>query len=127
MRSSCDGWRWTRVAVILALSCLSAGKLQADVAESQRDEVRHLLEFVRDGHCSVERNGTRYTGKDAYSHIMKKYDYFRDRIETSEDFIELSATKSTMSDQYYRVFCDGIPPMRTKDWLLEELNEFRKP
>ena len=77
--------------------------------------------------CSIERNGKKYAGNDAYSHIMKKYDYFRDRIETSEDFIELSATKSTMSAKYYLVFCDGNPPMRTKDWLLEELREFRRP
>ncbi len=127
MKLFSDGWRSLRVAAILAVSILSSLNVQADVAESQRDEVRHLLEFVRDSRCSIERNGKKYTGNGAYAHIMKKYDYFRGRIETSEDFIELSATKSTMSDKYYLVFCDSNPPMRTKDWLLEELSEFRRP
>ena len=127
MTLSIDAWRWPTIAAIVALSYLSPLNVQADVAVSQRDEVRYLLEFVRDSSCSVERNGKRYTGNDAYSHIMNKYDYFRDEIESSEDFIELSATKSTLSEKHYRVFCDGNSPKRTKDWLLEELSEFRKP
>ena len=113
------------VAAIFAVSLLYSLSVPSDVSESQRDEVRHLLEFVRGSSCVMERNGKRYNGEDAYTHIRKKYHYFRDEIQTSEDFIEFSATKSTLSGTYYRVFCDSDPPMRSKDWLVDELNTFR--
>ena len=54
------------------------------------------------------------------------YDYFRDRIETTEEFIEYSATKSTTSGKYYIVICEGQPPIRTQEWLLRELDSYRK-
>ncbi len=113
------------VVAIFAVSLLYSVSVLSDVGESQRDEVRHLLDFVRDSGCAMERNGKRYSGEDAYTHIRKKYHYFRDEIQSSEDFIEYSATKSTLSGKYYLVFCDSDPPMRSKDWLVDELNAFR--
>jgi hypothetical protein len=118
-------FRRFEVAAIFALSLLYSVSVASDVGESQRDEVRHLLEFVRDSSCAIERNGKRYNGEDAYAHIRKKYHYFRDEIQSSEDFIEFSATKSTLSGKHYLVFCDSEPPMRTKDWLVDELNALR--
>ena len=113
------------IVAIFAVSLLYSVSVLSDVGESQRDEVRHLLDFVRDSGCVMERNGKRYNGEDAYTHIKKKYHYFRDEIQSSEDFIEYSATKSTLSGKYYLVFCDSDPPMRSKDWLVDELNAFR--
>ena len=80
---------------------------------------------MRGSECRMERNGKTHSSEDAYSHVKKKYDYFRDEIGTSEEFIELSATKSTLSGRYYRVLCPGEPPVRTRDWLLEELERYR--
>ncbi len=45
--------------------------------------------------------------KKGISHIEKKYNYYRDDIHNTEDFIKLSATKSTMSGGYYTVKCQG--------------------
>jgi hypothetical protein len=118
--------RCFEVAAVFAASLLCSVSVSSDVGESQRDEVRHLLEFVRGSRCAMERNGKQYNSEDAYAHIRKKYEYFRDEIESSEDFIEYSATKSTLSGKYYLVFCDSDPPMRTKDWLVDELNAFRR-
>ena len=59
------------------------------------------------------------------SHIEKKYDYFRDDIKNTEEFIEYSATKSTMSGDYYTVSCPGKETIRTQDWLMAELKRFR--
>jgi hypothetical protein len=97
----------------------------ADVPDAERHEVEHLLDYLRSSGCTMERNGERHSGADAYVHVKKKYDYFRGRIETTEDFIEYSATKSTLSGSYYRVICPGDPPVRTRDWLLEELRRYR--
>ena len=97
----------------------------ADVPPAQQSEVEHLLGFVRTSSCLISRNGTTHHGQEAAAHIQKKYDYFRDRITTTEQFIEYSATKSTMSGGYYTVLCNGQAPVRTKDWLLEELEIYR--
>jgi hypothetical protein len=103
-----------------------AGPLPADVPEQQKPEVQHLLDFVEQSDCIMVRNGDEHDGKKALSHIQRKYDYFRDDIKTTEDFIKYSATKSTMSGKYYTVKCPGKEEMRSQDWLLDELKRYRE-
>jgi len=98
----------------------------ADVPPEQQPEVEHLLDFVRQSDCVLIRNGSEYSGKKGVSHIQKKYDYFKDDITTTEAFIKYSATKSTMSGKYYTIRCPGKKEMRTQDWLLNELKNFRQ-
>jgi hypothetical protein len=88
-------------------------------------EVTHLLAFVENSACIINRNGSDYPAEKGVSHIEMKYDYFRDDIQSAEEFIEYSATKSTISGKYYMVTCPGKPPVKTEDWLLAELNRFR--
>ncbi|MCP4766795.1 MAG: DUF5329 domain-containing protein [Gammaproteobacteria bacterium] len=97
----------------------------ADVPPGQELEIDHLLNFVEHSSCRINRNGKFYDGSKAISHIKKKYAYFKDEIETTEQFIELSATKSTMSGKYYMVQCADGKQVRTKDWLLNELGNYR--
>ena len=97
----------------------------ADVPPGQKLEIDHLLSFVEHSPCRINRNGKAYAGIDAVSHIKKKYAYFKDDIQTTEQFIELSATKSTMSGKYYQVECPGEEPMRSQDWLLKQLKAYR--
>ncbi|WP_339136608.1 MAG: DUF5329 domain-containing protein [Candidatus Electrothrix sp. GW3-4] len=96
-----------------------------DVPPDQQTEVAHLLRFVKKSPCTINRNGTRHQGEEAAEHIQKKYDYFRKKIKTTEDFIEYSASKSTMSGKYYTVHCGGQKPIWTRDWLLKELEKYR--
>lgn len=98
----------------------------ADVAESQRREVLHLLEFVVSTDCIFERNGRKHTGEEAYKHIKRKYDHFKSKISSTEEFIEYSATKSTVSGKEYFVYCENYAPVTSKDWLLEELGKYRQ-
>ena len=97
----------------------------ADVPDAERHEVQHLLDYLRASDCAMERNGEQHSSEDAYAHVKKKYDYFRDDIKTPKEFIDYAATKSTMSGKYYRVICPGDPPVRTRDWLLDELRRYR--
>jgi hypothetical protein len=110
-------------AIVFILVSTSAN---ADVSPEQKLETSHLLNFVKDTPCKIIRNGKAYDGNSAVTHIQKKYDYFKDDIETSEQFIELSASKSTLSGKYYTVVCGDDQPVRTKDWLLEELRNYRQ-
>ena len=112
--------------VIIAVMTVLSDGARSDVPDADRHEVLHLLDYLRTSDCAMERNGERHESEDAYSHVRKKYEYFRDKIQTSEDFIEYSASKSTMSGKYYRVFCKDEPPVLTRDWLLEELRSYRE-
>ena len=97
----------------------------SDVPKQQMIEVEHLLDFVKNSPCIFNRNGSKHPGKESVKHIQKKYDYFRDDIKSTEDFIKYSATKSTMSGKYYTVTCPDNQTIKAKDWLLNELELFR--
>lgn len=90
-----------------------------------QDEIDHLLSFVGATDCRYERNGTMHNGAEAVKHIIKKYHYYLDDIESTEDFIQYSATKSNLSGKYYLVHCSNHPPVKSQDWLLKELSDFR--
>ena len=110
----------------LVIICLLISQaVFADVPENQIKEVSHLLTFVKNSGCTINRNGTDHPAKKGVSHIENKYDYFRDDIQNTEDFIEYSATKSTMSGDYYMVTCPGKETIKTQDWLLTELQIYR--
>ena len=99
---------------------------RADVPPEQQPEVEHLIDFVQASPCLIRRNGTTHSGTEAAAHIRKKYDYFRDKISSTEEFISYSAAKSTMSGKYYTVLCNRHEPIRTQDWLLRELESYRE-
>ncbi len=99
---------------------------RADVPDSQKPEVTHLLEYIRTSECKFERNGKLYNGGRAYEHIKDKYEYFIDDITSTETFIELAATKSMISGKYYLLMCEDEAPVKTADWLYEELKRYRE-
>ncbi len=74
----------------------------------------------------MERNRSKHDAQEAVENIQKKYDYYRDDIKTTEDFIERSATRSSLSGRAYKVLCPGEEPQPTADWLKEELSHYRK-
>ena len=106
---------------IILLSALSL-----NVIASTQDEIKHLLSFVASTECKYERNGTMHNGKEAVEHINKKYAYYSDDIETTEDFIKYSATKSKMSGKHYKIHCNSSVPLKSQDWLLNELRVYRQ-
>ena len=88
------------------------------------EEVASLLHFVEQSECIFIRNGTQYDALEARQHIEKKYAYFKERITTAEEFIQYSATKSTISGKPYKVICNGVA-MNSVDWLNIELARLR--
>ncbi len=94
-------------------------------ASAATNEIEHLLNFVANTKCQYERNGTMHTGSEAVKHIKKKYDYYKDDIKTTEDFIRLSATKSKMSGKHYKIHCNNEKPEKSQIWLLAEIHKFR--
>ncbi len=99
--------------------------LSFNVFADTNSEIQHLLDYVASTDCSYERNGDRHSGEEAVAHIKKKYEYFIDDIETTEDFVEYSATKSKMSGKHYLIHCHDQSPVKSSTWLLAELERFR--
>lgn len=97
-----------------------------DVPPAQKPEVEFLIETVRTTDCKFDRNGKTYGGKKAASHLQRKYNHYKDEITSTETFIEYSATKSMLSGADYYIICPGEPPVRSQDWLLGKLSEYRQ-
>ncbi|BAU47747.1 hypothetical protein SVA_1172 [Sulfurifustis variabilis] len=111
---------------LLAVLLFAWGVAPADVPPGQRAEVEHLLAFVTRSECLFIRNDAAHTGAKAAAHMRKKYEYFRDRIRSTEDFIELAASRSTTSGKPYTVRCGAQPGVATRDWLEAELGRHRR-
>lgn len=108
--------------IVLALAALGWSAPPATDTEIDR-----LLQSLKTSGCKFERNGTWYEGAKAVEHLGGKRDYLRkkDKIRTSEDFIRLAATQSSMSGKPYHVACPDKPVVESKAWLTAELSRIR--
>ena len=87
-------------------------------------EIEHLLKFVESSGCIFIRNETEHKPEEARKHLARKYAYAKKRIKSGEDFVELLASKSSMTGKPYRVNCQGELRL-SRDWFYEELAVFR--
>lgn len=124
-RGQASRWpaRWGSLLLCLGFTAAAAGR--ADVPPDQAPEVEHLLRYLETSDCAMVRNGKAHSGADGASHVRRKYDHFRDEIDSTEKFIDLAATKSLRSGQPYEVHCPGAPPVPSADWLRTELERYR--
>lgn len=113
-------------AFCFALSC--AGAAAAPPSPAVRAEIDALLERLKGSGCHFERNRSWYGGEQAEAHLRRKLRYIEGRKEglaSTEQFIELAASASSMTGKPYRVRCGGAEPVRSRDWLLQELTRIR--
>ena len=110
--------------LLLCLALLVAA--EADVPPSQVAEVEHLLDYLAGSDCKMVRNGKSHSGEDGARHVQRKYDHFREEIDSTEQFIELSASRSLRTGQPYEVHCPDQPPVPSAEWLLSELQKYRE-
>ena len=111
--------------VALALPNLAHG---AELSATSRAEIQHLLTRLVSSDCQFNRNGSWYSAIEARSHLMRKFDYLdkKNRLKTSEDFIELGAAKSSVSGQAYQVKCANRNAVDSAVWLGDELARYRQ-
>lgn len=114
-------------ASILMLALLSLSVARAEPPTSVKIEVNFLLGYVDGSGCEFYRNGTWHDSKAAQAHLRDKYKYLvaRDLINTTDDFIERAATKSSFSGLPYEVRCNRGATVSSKQWLRDELARFR--
>lgn len=100
--------------------------LTANALGGTQEEIAHLLDFVDSNPCEYDRNGSVYDGPEARDHIDRKYQHYKKRVKSAEDFIRYAATRSMISGKQYVIRCPGSADMFASDWLLKELKSFRE-
>ena len=115
------------VGSVLVLGFMLMPVAYAQPSTNVQTEVNALLDLVGAAGCEFYRNGTWTNSKTAQAHLRKKYTYLleNDLINSTEDFIEKEATKSSISGQPYEVRCDDGVRKTSKQWLLDELAHLR--
>jgi hypothetical protein len=79
--------------------------------------------------CEFNRNGTWHTATDAKSHLLRKLQYLEDSgaVQTTDQFIELAASRSSTTGQPYLVKCADGASVESSAWLRSQLQFLRSP
>lgn len=115
------------VMLATALLAVAAASVEAAPPPSVQAEVRHLLAYLEGSGCRFQRNGKWHAAREASAHLKRKYDYLvrRDLVKRTEDFIDLAATRSSVSGRPYQVRCGPDQTSAGGAWLSEELTRYR--
>jgi hypothetical protein len=108
----------------LALVCVAqAGAL----TPAARVEIDVLLKRLETSGCQFNRNGSWYPGPEARAHLQRKLEYLENKglVETTEQFIERGASRSSMTGRAYLVKCGTGPPVESRVWLTRQLQAMR--
>ncbi len=114
---------WSFLALSIAPAMSSAA-----VSPACQDEISHLLTYIEKSGCQFYRNGTWYSDtKAARQHVEMKFRYFagKGKVNSTEDFIKWSGTKSEMSGKPYMVRNGAGTEMPLGQWLNDELTRYR--
>lgn len=114
--------------VALAFALLWSGLVFAQAPSPEaREEIAHLFKRLEQSGCQFERNGSWYQPRQAVGHLRKKYQHLlkRDLVPTAESFVELAASRSSMSGRPYLVRCTDQGEVKSKVWFVAELTRFR--
>ena len=115
-------WLFT---VLLLTSLAASGDGPDQQSENLESTIQFLLKHVADSGLIFIRNSDRHDAVDAAEHMNNKYEYFRDKIKTPENFIQRCASKSLLSGKPYRVVLENGEEVRTDEWLLRALTAYR--
>ncbi|KGM54396.1 hypothetical protein N800_02800 [Lysobacter daejeonensis GH1-9] len=90
-------------------------------------EVAQLFTALEQSGCDFQRNGSWHTAAEASAHLRRKYDYLLKKglVTSSERFIQLAASRSSLSGQPYHVRCGDAAPVESSTWFGRRLVEIR--
>ncbi|MCS3848317.1 hypothetical protein GGR70_003364 [Xanthomonas campestris] len=112
------------------LICLlvSGSAFAQGVAPATTREINQLFAALKSSNCEFSRNGSWYSAPKASEHLQRKYDYLQKKglVTSTESFIELAATKSSMSGKPYEVRCGGAAAVPSQSWFTGKLRALRK-
>jgi hypothetical protein len=114
-------------AIALVILSFSTPLRAEPAAGSVRTEINALLDRLESSGCQFNRNGSLHTGAEAKAHLLGKLDYLdkKGAVQSTEQFIDLAASKSSVSGKPYQVVCGNAAPVESKLWLSRELEAVR--
>lgn len=114
-------------AVFSAGVAVPTGAWADPLPPAAKAEVTALLGKLTASSCEFNRNGDWFSAAEAKSHLERKLSYLEDKhlVKTAEQFIDLGASRSSMSGKPYLVRCGGAAPVESKTWLTRELAAVR--
>jgi len=92
-----------------------------------RAEIDVLLARLQASGCEFNRNGSWHTASDAKAHLLRKLEYIEGKsaVQSTEQFIDLAASTSSVTDTPYLVKCGSAAPVPSGTWLHLELRSIR--
>ena len=116
-----------RLQTFLLIWLIATFAIAAPPAPAVQAEIDGLLARLEASGCAFNRNGSWYPAAEAKTHLLRKLKYLADRgmVQTTEKFIELAASGSSMSGELYLVKCGSDAPIQSGKWLRSRLQEMR--
>jgi hypothetical protein len=112
-----------KLLMVAALSSCGVAFAADSGAVSARAESEALLARLQSNGCSFNRNGSWHGSTEAREHLARKLELLdkNERLQSTEQFIERAASRSSVSGNAYQVKCAGEPPVDSRSWLLRQL------
>jgi hypothetical protein len=111
-----------------AITALLAARVAAQPTSAAREEIQTLLAAMGQSGCEFYRNGSWHTAMEARAHLARKLAEVEPRRppRSADEFIDLVATRSSLSGEAYRVRCPGVAPMASATWFRQTLERSRQ-
>lgn len=115
---------FTVLTLSLTLMCPVIAATESAVTQ----EIKQLLVRLEASGCEFNRNGSWHSAAEAKAHLLRKLDYLQEKttLTSTEQFITLAATGSSLTGQAYQVRCADAEPLASAAWLGKALTELRK-
>ena len=92
--------RYRRLLLLMLPAALAGPPARATPSASEHKIIERLIQRIaKKGTMLFIRNDKEYDAAEAAKHLQAKFDHFKERIVTAEDFIELCATRSEVTGQ----------------------------
>lgn len=116
-----------RLFITALIALFSSLVMAAQSAPAVRAEIDQLLTKLQASGCEFNRNGSWYSGAEAKDHLLRKLEYIENKgtLQSTEQFIELAASKSSFSGKAYQVRCGNEPAQESQAWLTKQLGAIR--
>ena len=111
--------------LLISVARVWPNEVQARLTEDEK--IRRLIVFVRNLKGAVFiRNDSEHTTGEAADHMELKLKKAGNQVKTAIQFIDLCASKSTLSGKDYQVRLSGGKTVKSSVLLMEELKRIER-